>query len=40
MFDIQNYGSFIMTVIVFQLIPGAGTITILKRRPKAVSVAG
>ncbi len=30
MFDIQNYGSFIMTVIVFQLIPGAGTITILK----------
>lgn len=30
MFDIQNYGSFIMTVILFQLIPGAGTITILK----------
>jgi threonine/homoserine/homoserine lactone efflux protein len=29
MFDIQNYGSFIMAVIVFQLIPGAGTITIL-----------
>ena len=29
MFDIQNYGSFIMAVFVFQLIPGAGTITIL-----------
>lgn len=29
MFDIQNYGSFIVTVIVFQLIPGAGTITII-----------
>ena len=29
MFDIQNYGSFIMAVIIFQLIPGAGTITIL-----------
>lgn len=30
MFDIQNYGSFITAVIVFQLIPGAGTLTILK----------
>ena len=29
MFDIQNYGSFIMAVVVFQIIPGAGTITIL-----------
>ena len=29
MFHIQNYGSFIMAVVVFQLIPGAGTITIL-----------
>ncbi len=29
MFGIQNYGSFIMAVVVFQLIPGAGTITIL-----------
>jgi leucine efflux protein len=28
-FDIQNYGSFIMAVVIFQLIPGAGTITIL-----------
>ena len=30
MFDIQNYSSFIMAVVLFQLIPGAGTITILK----------
>lgn len=29
MFDIQNYGSFIMAILVFQIIPGAGTITIL-----------
>lgn len=29
MFGIQNYGSLIMAIIVFQLIPGAGTITIL-----------
>lgn len=29
MFHIQNYGSFILAVIAFQIIPGAGTITIL-----------
>ena len=29
MFDIQNYGSFVTTIIIFQLIPGAGTIAIL-----------
>jgi len=29
MFGIQNYGSFILAIFVFQLIPGAGTITIL-----------
>ncbi len=29
MFDIQNYASFIITVVVFQVIPGAGTLTIL-----------
>lgn len=29
MLSIQNYGSFIMAIIVFQMIPGAGTITIL-----------
>ena len=25
MFDIQNYPSFVLAVLVFQLIPGAGT---------------
>lgn len=29
MFDIHNYSSFIMAIVVFQLIPGAGTIAIL-----------
>jgi len=29
MFDIQNYYSFILAIILFQLIPGAGTIAIL-----------
>jgi leucine efflux protein len=29
MFGIQNYGSFIMAIVVFQIIPGAGTISIL-----------
>ncbi len=29
MFDIQNYTSFILAIILFQLIPGAGTVTIL-----------
>ena len=29
MFDIHNYGSFIAAIIVFQLIPGPGTIAIL-----------
>jgi threonine/homoserine/homoserine lactone efflux protein len=29
MYNIQNYGSFILSVIAFQMIPGAGTITIL-----------
>ena len=29
MLDIQNYSSFIMAIVVFQIIPGAGTITIL-----------
>lgn len=29
MFEIQNYSSFIMAVIAFQLFPGAGTVTIL-----------
>lgn len=29
MFDIQNYGSFIAAIMVFQLIPGPGTLAIL-----------
>ncbi|MBK5540398.1 LysE family translocator [Pseudomonas sp. TH07] len=29
MFDIQNYGSFIAAIVIFQMIPGAGTLTIL-----------
>ncbi len=29
MFDIQNYASFVMAILVFQLIPGPGTIAIL-----------
>lgn len=29
MFDIQNYYSFLLAILVFQLIPGAGTIAIL-----------
>jgi threonine/homoserine/homoserine lactone efflux protein len=29
MFDIQNYSSFILAVLLFQLYPGAGTIAIL-----------
>lgn len=29
MFDIQNYGSFILAIAAFQIIPGAGTVTIL-----------
>jgi len=29
MFDIQNYGSFIAAIIVFQIIPGPGTLAIL-----------
>jgi leucine efflux protein len=29
MFDIQNYGSFIAAIVIFQLIPGPGTLAIL-----------
>lgn len=34
MFDIQNYTSFIIAVVVFQVIPGAGTLTILNATAK------
>ena len=40
MFDIQNYGSFIMAVVVFQLIPGAGTITILNATARGAIAGG
>lgn len=29
MFDIQNYGSFIVAILIFQIVPGPGTIAIL-----------
>ena len=29
MFDIQNYASFIITILVFQLVPGPGTLAVL-----------
>jgi threonine/homoserine/homoserine lactone efflux protein len=29
MFDIQNYASFLIAILVFQLVPGPGTIAIL-----------
>ena len=29
MFEIQNYPQFILAIILFQLIPGAGTLAIL-----------
>lgn len=29
MFDIQNYTSFLTAIVVFQLVPGAGTLAIL-----------
>ena len=29
MFEIQNYASFIAAIVVFQLIPGPGTLAIL-----------
>lgn len=40
MVDIQNYGSFIMAIIVFQLIPGAGTISILNATARNGSGSG
>jgi len=42
MFDIQNYSSFVPAILVFQLIPGAGTIAILNataRQGLAVGMA-
>lgn len=40
MFEIQNYASFISAVILFQLIPGAGTIAILNATARNGVAAG
>ncbi|MBK9442205.1 MAG: LysE family translocator [Comamonadaceae bacterium] len=40
MFDIQNYGSFIAAILVFQAIPGAGTIAILDATARDGRAAG
>lgn len=40
MFDIQNYGSFVVAVLVFQLVPGAGTIAILNATARNGTAAG
>jgi leucine efflux protein len=39
-FDIQNYGSFVVAVLVFQLVPGAGTIAILNATARNGTAAG
>lgn len=40
MFDIQNYSSFVLSILVFQLIPGAGTIAILNATSRNGTAAG
>lgn len=40
MFDIQNYGSFIGAILIFQAIPGAGTIAILDSTARNGRAAG
>lgn len=40
MFGIQNYGSFITAILVFQLIPGAGTLAILNATARNGTGAG
>jgi leucine efflux protein len=40
MFGIQNYASFVLAVLVFQLIPGAGTIAILNATARNGARAG
>ena len=40
MFDIQNYGSFIAAILIFQAIPGAGTIAILDSTARNGRAAG
>lgn len=40
MFDIQNYPSFVIAVLVFRLMPGAGTIAILNATASDGNAAG
>jgi leucine efflux protein len=40
MFDIQNYGSFIAAIVVFQLLPGPGTLAILNATARNGAGAG
>jgi leucine efflux protein len=40
MFDIQNYASFVLAILIFQLIPGPGTIAILNATAKNGTQAG
>jgi len=40
MFGIQNYASFVLAVLVFQLVPGAGTIAILNATARNGARAG
>lgn len=40
MFDIQNYTSFVLAILVFQLIPGPGTIAILNATARNGMAAG
>lgn len=40
MFDIQNYASFVLAILVFQLVPGPGTIAILNATARNGTAAG
>lgn len=40
MFDIQNYGSFVAAIVVFQLVPGPGTLAILNATARNGVAAG
>jgi len=40
MLDIQNYASFVLAILVFQLVPGPGTIAILNATARSGTAAG
>jgi len=40
MFDIQNYASFVLAILVFQWVPGPGTIAILNATARSGTAAG